>query len=117
MIAPHTLHISVVLDPELATRIRIDPATPVFVQARAVGGPPLPVAVRRLTLGELPAQIILSDADSVMPGQTLSAQSQVQVSARIAVSGSVSRSEGDVETAMQTIDLPHAGTIELQLRP
>ena len=113
----HTLRIHVALDPELAARIRIDPAIPVFVQARAVGGPPLPVAARRLTLGELPAQIVLSDADSVMPGQALSAQTQVQVSARIAVSGSVSRSEGDVETAPQTIDLPHAGTIELQLRP
>ena len=116
-VAPHTLHISVALDPALAARIRIDPATPVFVQARAVGGPPLPVAARRLTLGELPAQIRLSDADSVMPGQVLSAQSQVQVSARIAVSGSVSRSQDDVETAPQTVTLPHPGTIELQLRP
>ena len=115
--ASPALRIHVALDPELAARIRIDPATPVFVQARAMGGTPLPVAARRLTLGDLPVQITLTDADSVMPGQQLSAQTQVLVSARIAMSGSVTRSDGDVETPVQTIDLPHAGTIELQLRP
>lgn len=113
----HSLRVLVALDPELATRIRIDPAIPVFVQARAIDGPPLPVAARRLTLGDLPTTITLTDADSVMPGQKLSTQHKVRISARIAASGSVTRSDGDVESAPQTVELPHSGTIKLELHP
>lgn len=110
------LTVHVVPDPALAGR-GLDPATPVFVQARAPDGPPLPVAVRRLTLGQLPATVVLSDADSVMPGQVLSAQAQVAVSARLALSGSVARSAGDIETAARLVRPAEAGPVTLVLRP
>ncbi|MEG0184841.1 MAG: tetratricopeptide repeat protein, partial [Stenotrophomonas sp.] len=42
-------------------------STQVFVLARAVGGPPMPVAARRLPLAGFPATVALGDGDSPMP--------------------------------------------------
>ena len=50
--------------PALKQRLASAPNAVVFVIARKAGGPPMPVAARRLALSELPADFILSDADS-----------------------------------------------------
>lgn len=91
--------------------------TPVFIQVRDTLGSPMPVAAKRLRLADLPARVSLDDRNSVMPGQPLSSHRQVQVSARIAVSGSASRSDADIETAAVTVELPAAAPLPLELRP
>lgn len=113
---PGGLQLRVALEPSLAARIGLDPDTPVFVQARASDGSPMPVAARRLRLADLPASVTLTDADSPMPTRLLSQLDQVVVSARISTSGSVQRSEGDVESAARAVTLPHAGIVELILQ-
>jgi len=78
----HTLTINVSLSPALRTRAEQDPNATVFVFARIPGGPPMPVAVERLRLGELPANVTLDDSSSPMPTQTLSDLNEVEVLAR-----------------------------------
>lgn len=78
----------------------------VFVIARAVDGPPMPVAVRTLGLAELPATVTLSDADSPMPTVKISAMKQVEVLARLSMSGSADRGEDDLESTPQPLALP-----------
>lgn len=89
-------------------------STQVFVLARAVGGPPMPVAARKLPLADFPATVGLGDGDSPMPTAPLSAHREVEVLARISRSGSANRSEDDLQTVPVKVSLPHDGVVELR---
>lgn len=87
-----------------------------FVLARAPGGPPMPVAVRRYPLQALPATVTLGDADSPMPTQPLSAHARVEVMARLSRDGTAAHGEGDLESAPVMVQLPQTDKLQLQLR-
>lgn len=89
----------------------------VFVLARAVGGPPMPVAVQKHTLAGLPGIVALGDADSPMPTQKLSALDEVEVVARLSRSGNATRGDGDLQSAPVRVRLPHDGTLDVQISP
>ncbi len=107
------LQVSVTVDPALAKTLPAD-AT-VFVIARQPGGPPMPVAVEKHALRGLPPQITLDDADSPMPTAKLSALQEVEVFARISRSGQANRQEGDIDSPVVRVQLPHAETLKLDL--
>lgn len=109
------VRVRVSLDPDFAARARLDGNAVVFVIARAAGGPPMPVAVERHALRDLPLDLVLDDADSLMPTAKLSALQEIEVLARISASGSANRAEGDVESAPVRLRLPAAAPVELVL--
>lgn len=113
--SPHAITVKVALDPDFAARVRLRGDTSVFVIARIPGGPPMPVAVEKRALSELPLTVTLDDADSPMPTQKLSALRQVEVFARISASGDAMRSEGDLESAPVQISIPASQPVELVL--
>ena len=80
----------------------VDPGAPVFVIARDPDAPRPPLAVRRLTVGDLPARIALTDADAMMPGRSLSDLDSVELLARASLSGSPSARPGDLESDITT---------------
>ena len=63
------------------------PGDSVFIFARAVSGPPAPLAVKRVTVADLPITVELSDADAMMPQLKLSNFPEVQLVARISRAG------------------------------
>lgn len=75
---------------------------PVFVFAKAATSP-IPVAVKRLTVADLPAKIRLTDADVMAPGVQLSQFSEVIISARASASGIANRTEGDWQAVSQRV--------------
>ncbi|MGB0956340.1 MAG: c-type cytochrome biogenesis protein CcmI [Panacagrimonas sp.] len=83
-----------------ALKGRFDPQSPLFVFAKAVSGPPMPLAVYRGTAGELPAEIALDDSMSMMPALKLSQFDQWQVTARISDSGQAEASSGDIQGSL-----------------
>lgn len=87
--------VQVALDSELADRAA--PDVPVFIFARPAegGGPPL--AVARSTVGALPTEVELSDAQSMMEGRSISQADRVIVTARVAKSGGVRPQPGDLQ--------------------
>ena len=111
----NALTVKVALDPEFAARVRLRGDATVFVIARIPGGPPMPVAVERRSLQELPLQVVLDDADSPMPTQKLSALQEVEVFARLSASGQANRGEGDIESAPVRVALPADAPVELRI--
>ena len=96
------LEVAVDISDEL--RGRASPDTAVFVYAKAMQGPPMPLAVKRLQLRDLPTRLSLSDGDAMMPGLTLSSFDQVVVGARVSFSGNPVAQAGDFYTEQDGID-------------
>jgi cytochrome c-type biogenesis protein CcmH len=67
-------------------------------------GPPMPLAVRKLQLGDLPVSLTLSDDDAMMPSLKLSSFDQVIVGARVSSSGNPVAQSGDFYTEQEGVD-------------
>lgn len=80
------------------------PSDTLFVFAKAVSGPPMPLAVFRSTLGGFPVDVHLDDSMAMMPQLKLSKYKQVNVVARISKHGSVSAQAGDLEGRIELIE-------------
>lgn len=91
---PIALRVKVSLDARLANQVR--PEQTVFVFARAPAGPPMPLAIARLAVKDLPAEVVL-DATAMLPGGDIEAPSKVVVGARVSKSGDALPRAGDLE--------------------
>jgi len=111
----NALTVTVALDPAFAERVRLRGDATVFVIARQPDGPPMPIAVEKHTVAELPLKIVLDDADGPMPTAKLSSQHEVEVIARLSESGTPMRQPGDIESKPVRTALPAKGPIALTL--
>lgn len=116
--APHAEQAGEVLTVAIAVSAAARDALPaeasVFVIARDPAQPSPPIAVARRLLSELPATVALSDADSMVPGRTLSAFAEVEIIARVSVSGQPIAQSGDwFATAVVTPS--ESNTLALQI--
>ena len=100
------LVVQVSLDPAFAARVRLRGDTTVFVIARAPNGPPMPVAVEKHTVADLPMTVTLDDADGPMPTAKLSALQEVDIVARLSASGNAIRQSDDIESKPVRVRLP-----------
>ncbi|HSA90533.1 MAG TPA: c-type cytochrome biogenesis protein CcmI [Burkholderiales bacterium] len=73
------------------------PDDTVFIFARALEGPPMPLAVQRVKVRELPVAFALNDSMAMAPGMTLSAHPRVVVVARVSRSGGPAAQPGDLQ--------------------
>ena len=79
--------IKVSVDLADAVKAQVLPGDSVFIFARAVSGPPAPLAVKRVTVADLPITVELGDVDAMMPQLKLSNFPEVQLMARISRAG------------------------------
>lgn len=86
---------TVELDPKL--RAMIKPDDTLFIFARAVDGPKMPVAMLRVKASQLPLDFSLDDSMSMAPQFKLSNAGQVLVGARVSKSGDALARSGDLE--------------------
>ena len=91
----------VVLGPNLASRASL-PDT-LFVFAKDVAGPPMPVSIVRASRKDLPFTFRLDDSTSPMPSRKLSDIDTVVIVARLSKSGKAMAESGDLEGMSQPI--------------
>lgn len=76
-----------------------------YVYARALDGPPMPLAVARIEPVTLPATVALNDAMAMTPAFKLSSVAQVFVGARISHDGQPTAAPGDLEGDAGVVDV------------
>lgn len=99
------------LSPQLAAKV--SPDDTVFVFARAINGPRIPLAVRRFRAAQLPVTFVLDQSAAMSPEMTLAQYSEVTVGARISKSGSPGSQSGDLEGFRQPVKVGETASIEI----
>ena len=110
--------VNVALAPELLEKISDDDI--VFIYAKAQQGPPMPVAVARHNVSELPIQVILTDSMAMMPQMTLSTTKDVLVGARISKTGQAIAQSGDLQAKEVPMNIASTKPVSLlinQIKP
>jgi cytochrome c-type biogenesis protein CcmH len=90
-----TLKVAVSLSPAVAKQAAPDDV--VYVFARAVNGPRMPLAIVRAQVKDLPTTIVLEESQGMGQGMTLSSAPEVIVVARVSKSGMANAQNGDLE--------------------
>ena len=90
------ISVTVSLSPEMKEKVK--PTDIVFVYAKALSGPPMPLAAAKKQVKDLPFEVFLDDSMAMMPTMKLSAFSEVVVGARISLSGQPIAQNGDLFT-------------------
>jgi len=86
--------VTVDLDPAL--KDKVNPTDTLFIFAKALQGPPMPLAAVKLTADALPITVTLDDSMAMMPQMKLSSFDHVKVSAVISKSGQPGAKPGDL---------------------
>ena len=76
----------------------------VFIYAKAKQGPRMPLAAQRVSVSQLPADIVLDDSMAMVEGMNLSSFDQLVVSARVSRSGTAIAQSGDYIGQTDVID-------------
>ncbi|WP_373186114.1 c-type cytochrome biogenesis protein CcmI [Halopseudomonas sp.] len=76
---------------ELAEAIaeEVGPEAVIFVFARDPEGPPMPLVARRLQVDDLPAELVLSSSDAMLPDVRINEGQTLQLNARLSPTGDV----------------------------
>lgn len=107
--------LTILVDVSEAAKKNLPANTTVFVAATAVSGPPMPLAAERLSLGDLPKEITLSDAQAMMPGMSLSDFDEVSIRATLSISGEPSAQKGDWQGQVSPVANDHEGVIKVEI--
>jgi cytochrome c-type biogenesis protein CcmH len=97
-----------------AAKAQVKPDDTVFIFARAVNGPKMPLAILRKKVSDLPLDFSLDDSMAMSPAARLSSVKQVVVGARVSKTGSAMPGPGDWQgiSATQT---PGAQGIQIDI--
>ncbi len=92
---PAKVQVTVQLAPSLNPRVH--PEDPVYIFARAAEGPPMPLAIVRKQVKDLPLTVTLDDSMAMLPQLKLSNFKRIVLGARVAKSGNAQGAPGDLE--------------------
>jgi len=89
------------LSPALSDKVALSDT--VFVFAKAISGTPMPIAVIRAQVKDLPIKFVLDDSMAMMPTMKLSNHKNVTVSAKISKSGNATPQSGDLKGEISSV--------------
>ena len=111
--APMSVVVKVSLDKSLGQQVSADDT--VFILARAVNGPRMPLAVARKTVKDLPVEVRLDDSMAMMPKMKLSNFKTVELIARVSKSGNAIAQSGDLVGKNGPLSLPIAEPVAISI--
>ena len=93
--------------PTLAARV--SPDDTLLVYAKALAGPPMPLAILRTTTAKLPLSFRLDDTQAMLPELRLSNATEVVLTARVSRGGGATPQSGDLEGVLRPVKVGAAG--------
>jgi len=84
---------------------KADPTDIVFIYAKAMSGPPMPLAALKKQVKDLPIKVTLNDSMAMIPAMKISSHKALKVGARISKSGQPIAQQGDLYTEKQSVQL------------
>ena len=99
--------------PELAHGL--PPSAVLFIFIHPSGGAGMPLAVKRIGSPAFPVSLTLSDADMLRPGTSLNDFEQLDISARVSMTGTANAVSGDFQANRVTVDAKAVTEIALNL--
>jgi cytochrome c-type biogenesis protein CcmH len=111
--ATATMGITVRVDLSPEFRGKVGPEESLFIYARALEGPRMPLAAARRKVSDLPLELTLDDSTAMMPAMKLSNFDQVLVGARVSRSGEAMARSGDLSGEVAPVRVGAAGTVEI----
>lgn len=79
-----------------ALRTQTTPEETVFIFARAVNGPRMPLAVQRVRVADLPYDFKLDDSQAMSPQNRISSAQELRIEVRVSKSGQAMPGKGDL---------------------
>lgn len=108
---------SIILDVSLSEELasRASPDDIVFVYAQATDGPPMPLAVVRRQVSELPLRVTLDDSMAMMPSRKLSDFETVKIQARVSSSGNAQVTSGDLLGVNESVSVSGDDSVKIEI--
>jgi cytochrome c-type biogenesis protein CcmI len=109
------IKVNLYVAPELK---QANPEASLFLFARAINGAPLPLAVQRIPLPQGEMQLVLTEQMAMQTAWSLANADQVEVVARMSLSGTVEQRPGDIQTVSEVLNFSTPTlSISLTLEP
>ncbi|KZY96169.1 MAG: c-type cytochrome biogenesis protein CcmI [Thalassolituus maritimus] len=108
---PARVEVTVALSDDVRQQVPVN-AT-VFVLARKLDGPPMPLAVQRLVVSQLPTTVVLDNSMAMAAGASIGDVDEVTITARVSLSGQPMAQAGDWQG--QVFNVPTRGSEAIQV--
>lgn len=96
-------------------KAKASPDDTVFIFARAVQGPPMPLAIVKKQVKDLPLTVSLNDAMAMMPNMTMSSFPKIYIGARVSKSGTAMSQSGDLQGRSTPINTGKAQNVKITI--
>lgn len=107
------IKVSVSLDDRI--KAKAAPGDTVFIFARAVQGPPMPLAIIKKQVSDLPVTVSLNDSMAMVPNMTMSSFQQVYIGARVSKTGNAMPQIGDLQGRSSPISTGKAQDVKITI--
>lgn len=111
----HTAKIAITIDIAQSLIEQLPTEGTLFVFAKAANGPPMPLAVVKLTEYQFPLTVELSDSNAMVEGLTLSSVEDIILTARISKDATVMPSAGELEGLSKTLKRSETTNYQLKI--
>jgi cytochrome c-type biogenesis protein CcmH len=94
-------------------KAQLEEGDAVFIMAKALTGPVMPLAAVRLMAKDLPLEVSLNDSQGMVPGISLSKFDEVQIIARVSKGGQPMASAGDLQGMVSPVTVKGTDSVTL----